>query len=59
MFGPERRTELRRKRDENLETVFVLLIPFDLPGLRGSGGIFRNHDTVSMLCVERGNSGRN
>ena len=44
--GPEARKELRRKRDESLHTVLVLLSLFVR---RGFGGICRNHDTGSML----------
>ena len=47
--GMKGRTELRRKRDENLDTVLAMLLQLVLPGLRGFGGIFRIHDTASML----------
>jgi hypothetical protein len=41
--GSEGRTELRRKRDESLDTVLVLLVR------RGFGGICRNQATEFML----------
>jgi hypothetical protein len=47
--GPEGRTELRRKRDEPLDTVLELLALLALLALQGFGGILRNHDTESML----------
>jgi len=47
--GLERQTELRRKREENLDTVLAMLLQLVLPGLRGFGGICRNHVTASML----------
>jgi hypothetical protein len=53
--GPEGRTELRRKRDEILLPMLGLLWLLGLVGVRGFGGICRNHDTGSILCcfVER------
>ena len=46
--GSEGRTQLRRKRDESLDTVLALLA---LLALRGFGGISRNRDTATMLWV--------
>ncbi|KAJ1466445.1 hypothetical protein T484DRAFT_1756632, partial [Baffinella frigidus] len=55
LSGAEGRTELRRKRDEILDTVLVVLVLVVLVllvaliGLRGFGGVRRNHATESML----------
>ena len=46
LSGPERRTELRRKRDESLHAALGLPV---LRVRRGLAGIWRNHDTGSML----------
>jgi hypothetical protein len=64
--GPEGRTEKRRYRDENFDTVRVLLplltrddslekaleLLLELLVRRGLGGICRNHDTASSILGE-------
>jgi hypothetical protein len=57
-FGPEGRTELRGKMDESIDPTPLLGLLVLLFGLRGSGGIFRNHATGSMLSSLVGSSKR-
>jgi hypothetical protein len=45
---PQRRTELRRKREESMDEVLLLLLLLPL-ARRGFFGICRNHATESML----------
>ena len=46
LSGLEGRMELDRKRDESIDVVLVLSV---LLAWRGLGGIWRNHDTATML----------
>jgi hypothetical protein len=58
LSGPEGRRELRRKRDESLDNMFVLAL-LALHARRGFGGIWRNRATESMLwCVMDSFKGR-
>ena len=47
--GPEGRRGLRRKRDESLDTVLVLLALLALFVRRRLDGIWRNQDTLSVM----------